>query len=299
MRRGSFAQAAGKLGISQTSVHRSARSLEAQLQAELFRNTAVGITTNERGAKLAERLLHATREVERGLDELNAGRGVVRGRILVGALNLAGSYFLASTLSEFLSVHKSASVTVINGLGDALIGKHRAGSLDFVVGLLRKAPSVTGVIEEELMRDPYVVAVRNRHPLANRKKISRADLVGFDWILAPSPGLRRIAFENTFPGLHGPHSIVETYSLPTITSILANSDRIAILTESELAVAHRQGQRLKALNFGPIEPSTAIGVTIREDWHPTYLQHKFLEFLREHSSKCPRFNHQTEANSLA
>jgi hypothetical protein len=81
--------------------------------------------------------------------------------------------------------------------------------------------------------------------------------------------------------LCGPHPDVETYSLPTITSILANSDRMAILTQSELEAARQQGQRLKALNFGPIEPSTAIGVTIRKDWHPTYLQGIFLEFLRE------------------
>ncbi len=56
---GSFTQAAGQLGVSLMSVHRSARSLEAQLQKEIFQNTALGVTTNERGAKFAERLLHA------------------------------------------------------------------------------------------------------------------------------------------------------------------------------------------------------------------------------------------------
>ena len=99
-------------------------------------------------------------------------------------------------------------------------------------------------------------------------------------MLSQSMASRRIAFENTFPGLCGPHPNVETHSLPMITSILANGDRMAILTESELEAARQQGQRLEALNFGPIEPSTAIGVTIRKDWRPTYLQRTFLEFLR-------------------
>jgi hypothetical protein len=58
---------------------------------------------------------------------------------------------------------------------------------------------------------------------------------------------------------------------------------MAILTRSELEGARWQGQRLRALNFGPIEPSTGIGVTVRKDWHPTYLQRMFLEFLREHA----------------
>lgn len=278
---GSFTQAARQLGVSLMSVHRSARSLEAQLRREIFQNTVAGVTTNKTGAKLAERLLHATRELEWGLEELDAKRGVARGRILVGALMLAGNYLLASTLSKFISVYKSANVTVINGPYDALLAKLRVGSLDFLIGLLKDPAPVDDVIEEELTRDPYVIVARRGHPLANKKEITRADLVGFDWILAPSCPSRRGAFEITFPGLCGPHPDVETYSLPTITSILANSDRMAILTQSELEAARQQGQRLESLNFGPIEPSTAIGVTIRKDWHPTYLQAMFLEFLRE------------------
>jgi LysR family transcriptional regulator of gallate degradation len=277
---GSFTQAARQLGVSQTSVHRSARSLEAQLQQELFQDTALGVTTNASGGKFAERVLQATRELEWAIEEVDAKRGVVRGRISIGALALAGTYYLASKLSEFVSAYQFANVTIINGPYDALLPKLRGGSVDFLVGLLKNPPPVDDVIEEELLPDPYVIAVRQDHPLANEKRVTRADLVGFDWILAPSGAWRRIVFENTFPGLTGPHSNIETHSLPTIASMLANTDRMTILTQSELEVARQQGQRLEALPFGSIEPNTAIGVTIRKDWHPTYLQRIFLEFLR-------------------
>jgi LysR family transcriptional regulator, regulator for genes of the gallate degradation pathway len=284
---GSFTQAARRLGISLASVQRSARSLEAELRQEIFHNTALGVTTNERGARFAERLLRATRELEAGIEEVNAKRGVVRGRILVGSLMLAGTYLLASTLSKFIAAYKWANVTVINAPYDTLLGKLRAGSLDFLVGLL-KNPAPTGdVIQEELAPDPYVIAVRKGHPVASKKEISRDDLVGFDWVLAPPMASRRIAFDKTFPGLCGPHPNVETHSLPAIASILADSDRMAILTRSELEVARRQGQRLRALNFGPIELSTGIGVTVRRDWHPTYLQRMFLEFLRKQTKPQP------------
>jgi LysR family transcriptional regulator, regulator for genes of the gallate degradation pathway len=263
--RGSLTQAARQLGVSQTSVHRSARSLEAQLQRELFQNTALGVTTNARGGKFAERVLQATRGLEAALEEVDAKRGVVRGRILIGALALAGTYFLASKLSQFVSAYQFANVTVINGPYDALLPKLRAGSVDFLVGLLKNPAPADDVVEEELLPDPYVIAVRQDHPLAGKKRVRRTDLVGFDWILAPSGAWRRIVFENTFPGLTGPHSNIETHSLPTIASMLATTDRMTILTQSELHVAHQQGQRLEALNFGPIEPSTAIGVTIRRD----------------------------------
>jgi LysR family transcriptional regulator, regulator for genes of the gallate degradation pathway len=277
---GSFTRVAEQLGVSQTSVHRSARSLEAQLQKQLFQDTALGVRTNERGAKFAERVLHATRELEGALEEMDAKRGVVRGRIFIGALALAGTYFLASKLSQFVSAYEFADVTVINGPYDALLPKLRAGSVDFLVGLLKNPAPVDDVIEEELLPDPYVIAVRQDHPLAGKERVTRADLVGFDWILPPSGAWRRIIFEKTFSGLSGPHSNIETHSLPTIASMLASTDRMTILTQTELQVAHQPGQPLRALNFGPIEPSTAIGVTIRKDWRPTYLQRTFLEFLR-------------------
>lgn len=280
---GSFTQAARQLGLSLTSVHRSARSLEAQLQQELFQNTALGVTTNEKGAKLAERLLYLSREIEFAIEEIDAKRGVLRGRIKIGTLALAGTYFLASKLSKFVSAYQLADVTIISGPYDALLPKLRAGSLDFLVGLLKKPAPADDVVEEELLPDPYVIAVRQDHPLASKKRVTRADLVGFDWILAPSGAWRRVIFENTFPGLSGPHSSIETHSLPTIASMLVDTDRMTILTELELQVAHQSGQPLRALNFASIEPSTAIGVTTRKDWRPSYLQCLFLEFLREHT----------------
>ena len=273
---GSFTQAARRLRISETSVHRSARLLEAQLQTKIFKYTALGVTTNERGARFAQHALRAMREIEWALEEVDAERGVARGQILIGALTLAGTYFLASKLSKFVETYKLANIAVINGPYDTLLAKLRAGSLDFLVGLLKKPAPVGDVIEEELLPDPYVIAVRPAHPLANKKWVTRDDFRSFDWILSPSGATRRIVFQNTFPGLSGPHSNIESSSLPTITAMLANTDRIAILTQSELHVAHQQGQPLQALNFAPIEPSTAIGVTTRKDWHPTYLQCMFL-----------------------
>jgi LysR family transcriptional regulator, regulator for genes of the gallate degradation pathway len=57
---------------------------------------------------------------------------------------LAGNYLLASTLSKFIAAYKSANVTVINAPYDALLGKLRAGSVDFLIGLLKNpTPTAT------------------------------------------------------------------------------------------------------------------------------------------------------------
>ena len=61
-----------------------------------------------RSAAIA-RLLRATRELERGIEEVDAKRGVVRGRILVGALMLAGNASVLAPGGElyFADAHPS------------------------------------------------------------------------------------------------------------------------------------------------------------------------------------------------
>ena len=59
--------AARWLGISEPSLHRSARALERQLRRSLFQRTARGVTTSPQGSELARRFQVARREIEYGL----------------------------------------------------------------------------------------------------------------------------------------------------------------------------------------------------------------------------------------
>ncbi|WP_323013839.1 LysR substrate-binding domain-containing protein [Devosia sp.] len=280
----SFAQAARHAGVSITSLHRSARSLEQHIGRRLFRNTAQGATTNEAGTRLAANLQLAVKELEAAEQEIRFHKGMLQGRLLLGALMLAGSHFIANELSVFVPLYPRIKVSLFSGSYDVMLGKLRSGSIDFLVGLLKNPPPVDDVVEEILGYDPYVIAVGHQHPLAGQQNVTLDDLVTSEWIMSHGDAHRRTIVNRLLDGAPAHYSI-ETHSLPTIFAFLASGNRMAILTRSELMLEERLGNPLVALNYVIDEPAAPIGVTLRKGWIPTRLQQEFLQFLRQQASE--------------
>jgi DNA-binding transcriptional LysR family regulator len=274
---GSFARAARALGISQATLSRAARDLERDLRKPLYHRTASGVAATPVGAEFARKLKLATREIEWGIEELESARGGLRGQIVIGAMQLAGSFLLASVLNEFISAHPHANVRISNGSSGAMLRSLRNGDVDFVIGLLRD-PVPEDLVEEPLAEAPYAIAARHGHPLFRKRKVVLDDLSAYDWVVSTPGSCRRVCFDALFAGRRKPQARVETSSLPTIRLVLARSDCLTLLTSYELMY---EDDALAAVPYGPIEPIPSIGVTMRNNWLPTQLQVSFLRLIRE------------------
>nr|WP_246448665.1 LysR family transcriptional regulator [Novosphingobium flavum] len=276
---GSIPRAAQLLHQREATLRKAIASLEAELEVKLFNRDFHGITTNHKGKILAMRLRLAMRELESAREEVNARLGIENGRILAGAMMLAGNQLLTSVLERFTRLHPQASVSVMNASYDVLLDRLKRGAIDFVVGLQNCPAAEENVVEQVIASDPFVLAVRKGHPLTKRAAIRKADLLQYDWVLSAPGAVRRHAFELLFANMAKPVGRVETHSIVTILSLLANSDAIAILTQSELILDQRLGGRLAPLDFGPIEPDSSIALTTRRGWLPTHLQKAFARCL--------------------
>jgi DNA-binding transcriptional LysR family regulator len=274
---GSFAQAARALGVSQATLSRAARDLERDLRKPLYQRTACGIAATPAGAELARKLKLATREIEWGIEELESARGSLRGQVVIGAMQLAGSFLLASVLNEFISTYPHANVRISNGSSGAMLRSLRGGDVDFVIGLLRD-PSSEDLVEEPLAEAPYVIVARQGHPLFRKRSVTLDDLSAYDWMVGTAGSGRRVCFDALFAGRRKPQARVETSSLPTIRLVLSRSDCLTLLTSYELMY---EDDALAAIPYGPIEPVHSIGVTMRNNWLPTQLQVNFLRLIRE------------------
>jgi LysR family transcriptional regulator of gallate degradation len=274
---GSFAQAARALGVSQATLSRAARDLERDLRKPLYHRTASGIAATVAGAEFARKLKLAAREIEWGIEELDSARGSLRGQIVIGAMQLAGSFLLASVLNEFIAAYPHANVRIQNGSSGAMLKSLRGGDVDFVIGLLRD-PVPEDLIEEPLAEAPYAIVARQGHPLFGKRKVTLDDLSVYDWVVGTPGACRRVCFDALFAGRRKPQARVETSSLPTIRLVLARSDCLTLHTSYELMY---EDDALAAVPYGPIEPIPSIGVTMRSDWLPTQLQVNFLSLIRK------------------
>ena len=274
---GSFAKAARALDISQTSLQRAARDLERTLRTPLYLQTASGIVATPAAAELARKLKLALREVELGVEEIEAARGNIGGEIVIGAMLLSGSVVLASVLNEFVAAYPNANIRVLNGNAEDMLRYLRCGDVDFVIGLIRE-PTPGDLVNEPLAETPYVVVARHGHPLTEKRSVTLDDLAAYDWVIGTPGAHRRTRFDQLFAGRRRPPARIATCSLPTIRLLLAQSDRLTLLTSYELMY---EDDALAAVPFGPIDPVPAIGLTMRENWLPTQLQKSFLDLIQK------------------
>jgi DNA-binding transcriptional LysR family regulator len=283
----SFVRASDSVQISPTSLHRSARGLEQHLGVQLFRNSARGVVTTDAGSRLSTQFRLAVRELEWAAEEIRSRKGGFSGRLLVGSLQLLGSCFVADCLDRFCNLHPEVKVFAIHGLYNELLPKLRSGQLDFIFSQARASGPVMDVVHETVALDPFVLVVRRQHSLAGKSNVTLRDLQEENWIL-PRPGsLRRRIFDSLFRDCRPPHFNVETHTLPTIMVMVSKSDRVALVTRSELAMAQCLGNRLHAIDYRIEAPPATVRLATRKLWEPTRLQQAFLEFVRKEKLDAP------------
>jgi DNA-binding transcriptional LysR family regulator len=54
------------------------------------------------------------------MEELDSARGSLKGQIVIGTMQLAGSFLLASVLNEFISTYPNPNIRILNGGAAAL-----------------------------------------------------------------------------------------------------------------------------------------------------------------------------------
>jgi LysR family transcriptional regulator of gallate degradation len=278
--------AARSLGISEPSLHRSARQLERELRRSLLQRTARGVTTTSQGSELARRFQVARREIEYGLEEVQAARGVIVSRIAIGNIPHSGTRILSEAIQKLLTIYPDTRVQVVDDHYDALLSDLRAGKLDVLFGVLRRPAWAIDTNEEFLFANPYTVVARKDHPLAKLRRITLRDLAGYDWVLPERGTPRREAFERLFAKSgFSPRVSIETTSPAVYRSILALSDRISLFSKLETEHSDVPARPLAQLPFASNVLARTDGMATRADWQPTRIHREFLDLLREETRR--------------
>ena len=275
----SFDAAARSLNISEPSLHRSARELERELRRRLYQRTARGTTTTPYGSELARRFRVALREMEYGLEELEAARGNIVSRVSIGNIPHSATEVLSNAVRELLSKYPAVSVQIIDGHYEDLLNDLRAGKLDLLFGVLRRPDWATDVREEMLFTNHYVVVARKGHPLSRSRRPRLRDLGRFDWIMPGPMTPRQQALHRAMGSLPGaPKISIETTSLPIYRTILATTDALTLMSSIEARL--NDDEALTVLPFRSPHLRRCDGIATRVSWEPTRTHLQFLEMLR-------------------
>lgn len=283
---GSFRAGAAALGLSEPTLHRAVRGLEAAVDTPLYRRGPHGVMATPAATVFGANLRLALKEIEQGLDELAVAQGVAGGRVSIGCLPLMPKRVLAKAAGELLRQHPNVAISLEEGSRDALSRVLAEGGIDILLGALRRQPSASSLKDQRLFADPYVIVVSARHPLALQASVSWAELAAFPWV-APWRGTpRRDVLEGLFANFPTPPKIVmETSSLPMMSAMLAESACITILSQSQttrhLEESAPSPIELKVLPLQLDWQDRSIGITTRAEWLPTAIQQSFISIIND------------------
>ncbi|WP_426247340.1 LysR family transcriptional regulator [Nocardioides sp. LHG3406-4] len=133
-RLGGFTRAARELHVAQPAVSTQIAQLERELGVRLFVRTPRGVTTTEAGELLVARARRILTEAAAVHADIDALRGLVTGRLNIGATPLLGGVDLAGALAAFRRAHPHVVVRTHTDLVDPLLVALDSAQLDVVLG---------------------------------------------------------------------------------------------------------------------------------------------------------------------
>ncbi|MFZ5591170.1 MAG: selenium metabolism-associated LysR family transcriptional regulator [Bacillota bacterium] len=188
---GSFTKAARKLFLSQPAVSFLIKSLEEEMEVELFSRQERRVELSTAGRLLlpeARQLLKQYQRMHCLLEEL---KGLKTGLLELGASTIPGEYLLPWYIGYFRQKYPGVKVTLrVSGSGDVMDWlKERLIDIG-IAG--RPAPSAD-IISEPWLADSLVLLVPPGHEWADGQRVRVRDLVGQPFILRePGSGTRQV-----------------------------------------------------------------------------------------------------------
>ena len=251
-------------GVTQPALSALVRDLEQHAGCDLFIRSAAGMLPTRSGQQLAFRCKRALAELRSIDSDLAILRGVVRGRVVVGALPLSRTLLLPSAIAALVERHPQVRVITVESPYELLAAELRSGELDFILGALRPMDKSKELFQEPVFDDVLSLVVRAGHPLADQPKISFVDLYRASWVLSREGSPSRELLERFFRdlGQTSPQPTVETGDLALLRGLLLKSDMVTAISAQQLYYEIEAGM-LQVLNFPLTTTRRQIGITRR------------------------------------
>ena len=169
-----FTRAADELHVAQSALSHQVRRLEAELGTELFERTSRTVVVTEAGEAVARRARSMLAEVDGIRGEVDELRGLVRGRVSVGATLPAGELDVPRLLVRFSETFPGIELDLHEGTAGDMRRYLAEDSVDAAFSLLAADPPAD--IEVERLSEEEVVAAFPAGAGPERDRVTASEL---------------------------------------------------------------------------------------------------------------------------
>jgi len=272
-----------RMGLSQPAVSGAISRLEGALRHKLFMRTARGMMPTDLGVRWIRRFDRVLAELRYIEDDVGAASGRMQGVVTVGALPLARTTMLPLAISALQAEHPELRVHALESPYEQLCPGLLSGKIDFIVGALR--PTLDKAFSSEVLLDDELgLMAASDHPLANKRKLTFAEVCRYPWVLS-RPGTPLRDQLSALFAAHGetvPQPVVETGDQTLVRSLLLQGRMLTVLSTRQLRYEIDAGH-LKVLRLPMDGLQRRIGITTRTGARLSAAAQALIEQIRRFS----------------
>ncbi len=271
-----FTRAAEELHVAQSALSHQIRRLEAELGTELFARTSRTVVPTEAGEAVASRARQILAEVDGVREDVDDLRGLVTGRVSIGALLPAGGIDVPALLARFSHAHPGVDVALQEGTAGDMLRHLARDEIDVAFALLAGDPP-EGLVAERVSVDE-LVAVFPAGTAPGRGPVTAATLEQ-RVILTPRSGSATMAALEDFFGRaqRSLHVSCESGDPFLLRSLASAGFGTAVLPRS---LTVREGP---PIDVRALKPAVRLPVALlwRRDRRQSPAARTFLKYARE------------------
>lgn len=251
---GSFEQAGGAAGVSQSAVTQAMRALQAELGLTLFRRdgtrnlpTPEAVTLARAGEQLQQLVLGLQR---RAADGQAAGAAPAQDLLRVAVAPAAGLLYGPAMHACLHQQFPTCLLQLQTDNAPNMLWRLLAGELDLVVGPAPRNLRNPRLRQHVMYTSEPGVFCRSGHPLAQARTL--ADIVDAQWVVAGVPGSPGNVIEEAFRvrRLRPPQVAVHCADYPMLLRLVGHSDLLGVVSHPALVRPRGMGVQRLALVEG-------------------------------------------------
>lgn len=171
---GSFSRAAEKLEVSQPTLSMAVKKLEEELGAELFYSFNRRQNLTDEGLRLKEGAAKLLEVYQETIENVKLSDYVGSGAVTLGLSPLFGACFFGDLIPSFSAAYPNIKINMIEDGANKIDELVEKGEVDLAVTLNTERTASFASCHFSTQRN--VALLHKKHPLANAKSITVADL---------------------------------------------------------------------------------------------------------------------------
>jgi DNA-binding transcriptional LysR family regulator len=285
--RGSMAQAAAQLGVSQPAVSGVIAELERTLGVPLFERSTRGVKPTMYARAMMDCSVAAFDELKQGIRTIENLADPTAGELWVGCIESVSTLILPPILQGFMQRYPRAVVHVLRLSSPMPQFRDLCErNLDLVLGRMEQDPAQDSELAfTPLFDNRLVVAAGADSRWARQRKIELCDLADEPWVLTPPDCWIHKSVTQAFQGrgLKLPQIALLTYSIPLRLSLAASGSYITVFADYIRSLdGYERSIRILPIEL-PTSPSS-LGIITLKNRKLNPVAQRFIEHLQSHAA---------------